>query len=321
MPVVLFAPFVVFRRPDRGEVGPEPVGPLFGPFTRPLAALLPVGADNREEARKRLLLAGHYRPTALDDFLALRAVLTLTPPLVCWGAALFVGGTAVLAFFLLGLVLGVLGFALTGLIVQAQGNSRAERVRRGLPTFMDTLALVLSTGMSLPRGMRRSADAIERGYPDLSQEVRLVTAQAELRSMADALDAWRRRIPVPELGSLVFLLGQADRQGTDITRGLWELSDSFRTASRQRAEAAANRANFVMLFPTVFCLLMAAGIVLAGPPLVQVREGLEETQRVIREAREKAEEAERSARENAERVTGRPPAPPPAPPPTATPAR
>ena len=50
---------------------------------------------------------------------------------------------------------------------------------------------------------------------------------------------WRRRQPIPELGSLVFLLSQAVRLGSDITRGLWELSASLQVTARQRAEAAA----------------------------------------------------------------------------------
>ena len=39
---------------------------------------------------------------------------------------------------------------------------------------------------------------------------------------------------------------------------------------RQRAEAQANRTNFYMLFPTVLCLLLASGIIAAGPGVLQV---------------------------------------------------
>ncbi len=105
----------------------------------------------------------------------------------------------------------------------------------------------------------------------------------------------------------MFLLSQADRLGTDITRGLWELSASLQVTARQRAEAAANRANFYMGFPTVLCLLIAAALVIAGPGVVQIVESNRMVDRYI----EEAQEQERKL--NAEKKDGRPGTPPPAP--------
>jgi hypothetical protein len=111
--------------------------------------------------------------------------------------------------------------------------------------------------------------------------VRLVLAHAQMRSLSHALDRWKDHQPLPELGSLVFLLGQADRLGTDITRGLWELSSSLQVNARQRAEAAANRANFYMIFPTVLCLMVAAALIIAGPGLVRLIESNRQVQQVV----------------------------------------
>jgi len=57
--------------------------------------------------------------------------------------------------------------------------------------------------------------------------------------------------------------------------------------ARQRAEAAANRANFFMIFPTVLCLMMAAGLVLAGPGVVQLIESQRQVDKIIQEAASK----------------------------------
>lgn len=292
--LIVMAPLVVFyRRVD--ETNPNPVGRIFGVLTPMMASVLPASAAGRERIRKQLLLAGHYRPTAQVDYLALRAVLTFTPMIAGLVLAVFSPGYISIAAFTVGIMLGVLGFAWPGLYIQSQGSRRAEEIRRGLPMFMDTLGLVLSSGATLPEGMKRAADAVERGYPELSREVRLVVAQAELRSMSHALEAWRDRIPLPELGSLVFLLSQSDRLGTDITRGLWELSASLQVTSRQRAEAAANRSNFYMLFPTVFCLMLAAGIMLVGPGLVLLEESKGELDRALQEANKNNREAAKPA--------------------------
>jgi len=288
--VILFAPLVVFyRRVD--DLNPDPVGYVYVAVTPSVGGLLPTSADGRESIRKLLLLAGHYRPTATADYFALRAVLTLVPMFACWSLALLTTSKISIAFFLVGLALGALGYSITRLLIQMQANRREEEIRRGLPMFMDTLGLVLSSGATLPEAMRRAADAIERGYPELAREVRVVVAQAELRSMSHALEAWRDRLPIPELGSLVFLLSQSDRLGTDVSRGLWELSASFQTSTRQRAEAAANRANFYMLFPTVFCLMLAAGIMLIGPGLVLLDESRGELNRALEDVNKNQRDA------------------------------
>lgn len=306
--IILMAPLIVFyRRVD--ELNPNPVGRLFGPFTSLVGALLPPTRSGRESIRKVLLLAGHYRPTAQDDYFALRSVLTLTPVILCWVLALLTESRFSVAFFVVGFVLGALGFSITRVLLQYQGSQREDEIRRGLPMFMDTLGLVLSAGATLPVGMRRAADAVQRGYPELTREVRLVVAHAELRSMSHALEQWRGRLPIPELGSLVFLLSQGDRLGTDISRGLWELSASLQTSARQRAEAAANRANFFMLFPTVLCLMLAAGIVLIGPGAVLLDEGLTEFGRAVEDANRRQKDAARPPR-----VGPRTPPPAPTPP-------
>jgi tight adherence protein C len=148
------------------------------------------------------------------------------------------------------------------------------------------MGLTLSTGASLRAAFASSGQAIRRGHKELSREVSVVSAHAPMRSLSHALEQWKDRQPIPELGSFVFLLSQADRFGTDITRGLWELSGSLQTNARQRAEAAANKANFYMIFPTVLCLLIAAGLVLAGPGIVQMVDSNRQVEQILREAKD-----------------------------------
>jgi tight adherence protein C len=225
-----------------------------------------------------------------------------------------------LAFLVSGLVLGILGYALPRLFLTSVANRRTEAIRRGLPMLMDTLGLTLSTGSSLSAGLLRSGEAIRRGNPELAHEVRVVIAQGEMRSLSYALDHWKDRQPIPELGSFVYLLSQSDRFGVDITRGLWELSASLQVNARQRAEAAANRANFYMIFPTVMCLMLAAALLLVGPGIVR----LYDTDREVKQHIQKAKDMEKLIKTfpNIPGVTVpvvHPP-PPPQPPPPLAPA-
>ncbi len=279
------AALTVFRR-EEDETTLEPVPRVFGPFTPIIAGFLPTSAAGRLAIQKDLLRAGFLEPVALENFLAIRSLTTFVPLLAGLIGAALVPGPLMFAYFLLGLVLGILGYALPRLVLTSMANRRTEIIRRGLPMLMDTMGLALSTGTSLPSALARSGDAIRRGNPELSREVRVVLAHAQMRSLSHALDRWKDRQPIPELGSFVYLIGQSDRLGSDATRGLWELSSSLQVNARQRAEAAANRANFYMIFPTVLCLLVAAGLILVGPGIVRLMDEKAIVDREIQKAKD-----------------------------------
>ena len=270
---------------DEETADEEPASRMFGPLTPVVAGLLPSTAAGRQAIQKDLWRAGYLEPVALVNFLAIRSLMTYIPLLAGEIGAVLTDGRISIWFFLTGIIGGLLGWAIPRLILMLAASRHSDAIRRGLPMLMDTLGLTLSTGASLPAGLARSGEAIRRGNPELSREVRIVIAQGELRSLSYALDRWKDRQPLPELGSFVYLLGQSDRLGTDVTRGLWELSSSLQVNARQRAEAAANRANFYMIFPTVLCLLVAAGLVLAGPGIVQTIETLRVADREIQKAK------------------------------------
>ena len=280
--LLLLAFVTMFRRDP--STSHDPVPRLLGPLTGPVGSLLPVTASGKETLRKDLLRAGHFEPVALPNFLAVRSLLTYIPLLAGLIPSLLTDGNVSIGFFIVGVVGGILGFAVPRVILSIQADEREEAVRRGLPMLMDTLGLNLSTGASLPEALATSGAALERGYPEVSHEVRVVSAHAKMRGLAYALDAWKARMPIPELGSLVFLLAQSDRMGTDATKGLWELSSSLQVNARQRAEAAANRTSFYMIFPTVLCLMVAAGLLLAGPGVAQLMESQKEMNNILKEA-------------------------------------
>ena len=276
------AVFAVLNRGTSDDAtSEEPARRMFGPLTPAVAGMVPATAGGQRSVQQDLWLAGYYQPAALGNFYALRSILVVVP-LALGLATVLLAPDPRMALYcgIAAAASALLGFVVPRVMLASEAKSRGERLRRGVPMFMDTLGLCLSTGTGLPDSFRRSGDAIVRGYPDLSQDVRIVHRQANLRSMEHALDQWRKRTPLPEVGSLCFLLAQSDRLGTDVSRGLWELSSSYRVNTRQRAEASANRTNFYLLFPTVFCLLMAATIILVGPGFLKMAD---ESQKIVQE--------------------------------------
>lgn len=293
-------------RPRPSEVlSDEPASRWFGFLTPGLAGMIPTTDGTRHEIQQELYLAGYYQPAALENFLSLRNLLTVVPLL----GGLFLAWQGpdewLVASAATGFALAVLGYAVTRVVLKSEGKARADRLRAGLPVLMDTMALCLSSGGALKDSLCRAGESIRRGYPDLAHEVKVVCRHAELRSLEHALGQWKSRIPLPELATLVYLVSQGDRLGTDITAGLWELSASYRVTARQAAETAANKIGFQMLFPTVFCLLGAAMIIMVGPGFLQaVNEG-GKLRQVIDEAGARGKKAAEESQEKLNELQGR----------------
>ncbi len=280
-------------RDETDDTDPEPARPLFGRGNGALAGLLPSSASGRDSIQQDLWMAGYNQPSALNNFLLIRNLFAIVPLVLGLFSALTAGDNRYfltlrdttyrppegLLYAFVGVIFAILGYSIPRLVLRSQAKSRQARLERGMPVLMDALGMCLSSGNGLTDSLGRAGESIRRGHVDLSNEVRTVTSHARLRSLDHALLQWKKRIPIPEVASLVFLLTSSDRFGNGVTEGLHELSTNYRTNARQRAEAAANRTNFYLIFPTVLCLVMAAGLMLIGPPLYLGLRTLPEVQR------------------------------------------
>jgi tight adherence protein C len=259
--------------PDRlraADPDAEPPRPLvFGALTTPLSEQLPVRPAARAELLQELRVAGFYRPTALTEYLAIRAVFILVPLLAAGVLALLVEPEQVPNVLIGGGVLAVLGFSLPRVHLAMRGRSRARAIERGLPLAIDLLTLCLSAGQNLLAAMNQAASQLRTTHPELAQELAIVRQQAELHSLEHALRQWADRVRLPGVRNLALLLIQSEKLGTDAASTLLELSTNFRITARQRAEAQANRTSFWMLMPSVFCFWVAAAIILIGPAYLE----------------------------------------------------
>ncbi len=280
--LVVFLGMALLGLRDPGEdTSEEPARPLFGPANGALAGLLPSTDSGRAAIQQDLWMAGYHQPAALNNFLVIRNLFAIVPVLLGLASAVMASDYRYelnlrgslyrppegLVYAFLGIIFGILGFSIPRLVLRSQAKARKERLERGLPVLIDALGMCVSSGNGLVDSLGRAGEAIRRGHPDVSNEVRIVKRQAELRSLDHALMQWKKRIPLPEVAGLVFLLSSSDRYGNSVVQGLHELSTNYRTNARHRAEAAANRTNFYLIFPTVLCLVTAAGLMLIGPPL------------------------------------------------------
>lgn len=261
---------LLFRRAYRAMSSRDPEATDSpGAWTEALAAQIPTGSEDRDQLRREVWAAGDYRPSATTELLAVRTLLAIAPLIAAGLIALLVEPPYVLGVAIGGLLGALLGYSLPRVWLTVKARSRRRRIARGLPVAVDVLTLCLSAGESLPDSLRHTADELTNAYPDVSDELKIVSRHLHLHSTEYALTQWAERCPVGEVKTLTLLLIQSDRLGTDTLQTLQEFNTNTRTQLRQRAEERANRASFWMLFPTIFCLWLAAAIVLVGPPYLE----------------------------------------------------
>jgi tight adherence protein C len=248
--------------PPRIPAPPDPMAP-------DLASMLPALSETRRDLQKMLWTAGRYRPSALTEYLAIRAVLFIGALLATGLLALLAPASQLPSVLAGGAIVAALAFSLPRVILGAQARARARRLVIALPLAMDVIGLCLTAGQNLLSSLEQTSRHLAGSCPDLALELQIIGQQARMHSLEQALLQWAERLDVSEVRSLALLLVQSDRLGTDMVNTLLEGSDSQRTLLRQRVEAQANRTNFWMLFPTLFCLWTASAIILVGPVYIE----------------------------------------------------
>lgn len=238
---------------------------MFGSLNPMLAAMLPESEERREEVRQELYSAGYYNPHAVENLAALRYVLIMLG-IVVFGGLLLIVPPRLEPWVVAGLVAGpMLGWALPTLQVRSRAAERVREISRAMPDLLDMLNMCVSQGLTVPDALKRILRDFRGVYPALSQELSIVIDQARINDLHTALEAFGRRINLPEVHSFTTLLIQTERMGTSISEALTTYSDTMRESLKQRADEKGNRATFRLLFPTVLCLMPAVYLFLLGP--------------------------------------------------------
>ncbi len=243
---------------------------VFGPVTTTLASMLPESDDRRRELTRTLQNAGYYERHAWHNLAAIRYLGIFLPIIVC--GLLLAFGPPRLEPYLIGAIvlLPIAGWALPTLIVRNKATARLKEISNGMPDMLDLLNMCVSQGMTVSKSLGRVGNDLEPVYPALAKELRIVTEQARVGSLQQALTGFSQRVDVPEVHSFTSLIIQTDRMGTSMSEALVDYSDSMRETMRQRADQKATSATFKLLFPTVLCLLPAVYLFLLGPAIIQL---------------------------------------------------
>jgi tight adherence protein C len=254
-------------RPMRADTAPPAwqtainVDYLAKPFTL-VRSLFSPEADPK--LVRRLMLAGYRKPAHADIFLGARLAL---PAFLGLFVAVFIGTGSILFF----LIAVVVGFFIPDFWLNWAINKRREKIRMSLPDGLDFLSICLEAGLGLDQGIIRLGQELRISHPALSEE--LLQLNFEQRAGVARIAAWKAfsdRVDLESVRSFVAMLIQTDRFGTPISKSLGTFSDALRTQRRQKAEEMAAKTTVKLVFPLVFFIFPAMGIVVVFPAFITI---------------------------------------------------
>ncbi len=220
-------------------------------------------ARYEEWMQGQLLGAGMYRMSA-RTFMGYQALggVSVCVLLVLAGARQ--GPIAIL----LGLIAAAAVVGAPVIVVRGKARARLSAVDRGVPDLIDMLVVTIEAGLGFSASLQA---ALTRLGGPLGDELRLTMQEQELgTSPREALEHLYERVPVAPIHSFVRAVLQGEALGVSIGTVMRNLAREMRVRRRQTAEERAQKAPVKMLFPLVFLMFPALGIVILGPAIIEV---------------------------------------------------
>jgi len=253
------------KRRRKEELASKMLGPLSRVFS---------GGEQQEQLRERMMCAGLRSQAALSVFLGVKAALGAALPITVllylmtqdmpFGKRIMITG-----------VVAIMGLRLPNMWLGSRAKKRQMGLRAALSDTLDLMVVCVESGLGLDAAMNRISDELEDVYPDMSEELQLVSLEMRAgTSRPDALRNLGLRTGVDDVKALAARLVQSDRFGTSIAKSLRTHAETLRGRRKQRAEEAAAKTTIKLLFPLVFFIFPALFVVLLGPAALNVIEVL-----------------------------------------------
>ena len=231
------------------------------------------------ELRAEMLRAGWYGPGAATEFRAARNLLTFLGMVGMMGV-LAVSPPSTIPFRMLaGMGVVIMLMSLPRLWLGMAIRSHSRRLEKEMPLALELLALGGAAGQTLSFGLEHAARELAATHQAVARDLAIVSAQARMGGLSMALQAWADRQPIPVVRNLCQILDQGLKLGSDVTTNLVDYASAHGAELRQQALARAARASFWLLIPSVFCLWVAAMIVMVGPTYLEFTRGRSATAR------------------------------------------
>jgi len=221
-------------------------------------------ARNIEKLQGNLTKAGYPHGLTVLDFLGIK----LLAAMVSGAGALNTlssGKTAFLGAVLMTAAVSVIGFLLPDFWLGSRVRRRQKEISRKLPDALDMLTICVDAGAGLDSAMLKISQKWQNA---IASEFGKVIAEIGIGlSRREALQNMYSRTDVPDVGSFVAVLVQADQFGLSIANVLHGQAEQMRSRRWQRAEEEARKVPIKMLFPLIFLIFPSLFAVTIGPAI------------------------------------------------------
>lgn len=247
------------------------VGNLMDKAAPKLSKALESQSELEQSALKvRLANAGFSQPNASQVFLTIKLIMMVVCAVggISYGLFTYGASRGSLASIIIG---AGFGFYFPEGILSLLKWSRQKKIFLQMPDALDLLVVCVEAGLGLDAGMRRVADELNDGAPEVCGELHTANMQLQMgKPRREVLRDLGVRTGVDDMRALAAILIQADKFGSSIASALRVQSDSMRIKRRQMAEEKAAKTAVQMIFPLVLFIFPGIFVVLVGPAAIQM---------------------------------------------------
>ena len=243
-----------------------------------LGTFMPLSGEDQQKIAVGLQRAGFRSANA--------ATFVIGTKVACLFFGLVGGGLAASTLYpgVIGWIVGLLGGLLVGvacnlvpeLIVTRLAAKRVRRIQNALPDAMDLLIVCLESGLTFERALRRAVSDLRSFQPALADELGQASLNMRIHGLnrEEALGQVAQRLDLQFLKDLTTTVVQSERQGTPTADALRRLSRSVRVEILANIQAKMARLPTLLIIPSMVFLLPGLLVLVGGPALVQLIEGL-----------------------------------------------
>jgi len=241
--------------------------------TQSLERMFLCAGEEREEVVVALRGAGYYTPYSVVIFAAARLFGTLG----AGAGAYFLlrspqhPGTTI--FYSIAAAAGI--FLLSKMILRSRVAAHTRQVGKELPFLLDTLLLLLESGVSLDQAFRYFAQTPMGGMAFTREAVTSMVNDLQRGvPYALALDRWADRLAVPGVRELAALFKQTLLSGSEIGPALRSFTKEFSEKRLSASRESIGRKTTQLTMVMILFMMPALMIVLAGPAVVSVQSAM-----------------------------------------------
>ncbi len=244
------------------------INTLLGPMTE---YVVPSEEMERSKMLEKLTHAGYRAPNAMQTFYSIKAVLTVSLPVVAYGISYFMPELSTNNFMLMIAAAAAVGMFAPNIFLERKLESRIKKLRDGFPDVLDLLVVCVESGLGLTQALKRVADELIVSHSELAIELSVVNAEIGAGvDQVTALKNFSERTGLDDARGLVSLLVQTLRFGTGVADALRVYAAEFRDKRMQRAEEQAAKIGTKLIFPLIVFMFPGFFVVALGPAVLRL---------------------------------------------------